>query len=302
MKKSELYEIIEKTNISEGAFIGMLKDIVELRGLNSNLFYNMCINNSDVIDDDNIDAIIRVFLVLCYLHNDFYKKDFAELLDELLQNNYIVSSDDFDNILDSISAIIDYPVTNVFDVDIDEADYVVFFLLKQYMNVFKKLKKFGYDLYKHDLSKISRKYMLLLDDLSNTTENLKESFMSNCMNRVSLFTEFITDDYIFNLDDDKYEAVLFVALSITDVNELSKFKNKIYKISNDIDIDSFRSIIDRYSEELNYNTINLITNTLDVNMIDDAYGNRIIKMKDDVNVKKELKKILSPYEKNVIIF
>jgi uncharacterized protein YdiU (UPF0061 family) len=98
------------------------------------------------------------------------------------------------------------------------------------------------------------------------------------------------------LNNEKYESVSKVLLSINNIYELAKFEKRIIIFNDDISDNEFKEKIENYSKELNENTIDLIRERLGY----DKESNTT-KISNENIIKDELKKILCPENSNKII-
>lgn len=276
MNKNELYELYRTLNVSNEEITCVLEKMIELKGIDSHLFYITCINNSDVITDDNFYNIFKIFLNLCYFNDRSSKQKFCNIFDEFISKDYITSSESFVDILTTIEKILNFPIFNVIYIEREESDFYILELIKYYFDLLSRNQYDYENIYKHDFSFLSSKYYELIEDLANTEIIDTDDFNNSILERVKLFVDIATNSRIFNLDDTKYESVIEVATSINSLSELIRFKNKIKILSNDMSDFEFRKLIENYTSELNPNTIKIIFDELEM------------QIKKGTNGKKEL--------------
>lgn len=299
MKKEELYEICSNISDANDLIIQLLPRMVELKGIDSHLFYKTCINNSSIINESNFYNIFLVFLNLCYLNSEYSKHRFYEIFNEFIEKDYIYSSEDFNKILNTIANLLVYPVSEVFDSIDEESDYYRLRLIEQYFLNFRRNNNDVENIYNHDFDMISTQFVELLTDLPNTEKVLTEDFNKTMLKRIKLFTQIVNDEKILSLNEIKYQSVIEVAVSITDLSELTKLKNRVKLLSNDMDNTEFSTVLEEYTNELNCNVIDLIYQKLNVE-ITECDGIEVFKQNPRLNDNErieELRKILVPDEK-----
>lgn len=264
MNKNELYELYRTLNVSNEEITCILEKMIELKGIDSHLFYTTCINNSDVLTDDNFYNIFKIFLNLCYFNDISSKQKFCDIFDEFISKDYITSSENFNDILTTIEKILNFPIFNVIYTEREESDFYILELIKYYFDLLSRNKYDYENIYKHDFSFLSSKYYKLIIDLANTKITDTDDFNNSVLERVKLFVDIATNSRILNLDCAKYESVIEVATSINNLYELMKFKNRVKILSNNMSDLEFRKLIENYTSELNHNTIEIILDELEM--------------------------------------
>lgn len=274
MNKNELYELYRTLNVSNEEITCILEKMIELKGIDSHLFYTTCINNSDVLTDDNFYNIFKIFLNLCYFNDISSKQKFCDIFDEFISKDYITSSENFDDILTTIEKILNFPIFNVIYIKREESDFYVLELIKYYFDLISRNKYDYENIYKHDFSFLSSKYYELIKDLANTKITDTDDFNNSVLERVKLFVDIATNSRILNLDCAKYELVIEVATSINNLYELMKFKNRVKILFNNMSDLEFRKLIENYTSELNHNTIEIILDELEIEIKEGSNGEK----------------------------
>lgn len=295
MSKNELYELYKTLNVSNEEITSTLETMMALKGIDSHLFYLTCINNSDVLTDDNFYDVFKVFLNLCYFNYIFSKQKFYDIFNEFIDKEYITSSEDFNDILTTIEKILNFPIFNVIYIRREESDFYILEFIKYYFELLYRNQNYYENIYKHDFSFLSQKYFDLIEDLANTKIIDKEDFNNSILERIKLFVDIATDNRIFNLNDTKYNSVIEVATSINNLSELMRFKNKIKILSNNMSDFEFRKLIESYTSELNSNTISIIFDELQIQIREDNNGKKEL-IESDFSLEEQddiLRKILA---------
>lgn len=304
MKKSELYELYSALNVSNDEIISSLTDMLYLKGTESYLFYQMCINNSNIIDDDNFYSIFEIFLLLSNFNEEQSKEEFYNMFNKFISKDYIVSSEDFNDILSTVSNLIEFNITNVFNVDYEDADYYLLKIIEYYFNLLSR-NQYEYEkVYEHDFHIISLDYMELIGDLRNTKVDYLDNYNDMLLKRIEMFINIANDDKILELNEEKYNSVLVVATSINDLSELSKFKNKAKMLSNNVSDIKFKELIEEHTDILNTNTIEIIFDKLGIQIKTNDMGEKTL-IKSDLDIDEEndiLKKVLVKSEEKIIKF
>ncbi len=257
MKKIELYNIIKTNKFSDDVIIRNMNQFMELNGFDSELFCKTCINNN--INDEIFEELLNIYLLCQYFYKDSSKIEVYEKLNLILNNDYIVSYVEFNNILKTISMIICSSIDDLLLDELwDEDDYILS-ILDQYIGIFEKAKKYDYSaFYEHDYTDLSEKFIYLVGTISNTEQNENTNFISDCITRIELFSDLVVDPVIFNLNEEKYSSVTSVAISINDITDLKRFISSVKRISPELSNEEYKIIVDSYSENISLNTINLI--------------------------------------------
>lgn len=264
MRKDELYDLYSKLKDTEDLILQMLPKMVELKGIDSQLFYNICVKNSNIITEENFYNIFLIFLNICYLENTQSKQEFYAKLNLFLKKDYITCSEDFNFILKTIANLLNYPINEVFENHSDNTDYYKLKIIFYYFELFRR-NYYDYDgLYKHDYEEITIQYIDLLTDLQNTEIGPTDDFDTILLNRIELFTKIVNDEKNLSLNPLKYQSIIEVAASINNLPSLLKFKNRVKLLTNDMDNIKFSEILEEYNEELNSNTIDLIYEKLGI--------------------------------------
>ena len=257
MKKIELYNIIKTNKISDDVIIRNMDQFMELNGIDSELFCKICINNN--INDEIFEELLNIFLLCQYFDKDSSKIEVYEKLNLILNNDYIVSYVEFNNILKTISMIICSSVDDLLLDELWDIDDYILSILDQYINIFEEAKKYDYNaFYERDYTDLSEKFIYLVGTISNTEQNENTNFISDCITRIELFSDLVVDSVIFNLNEEKYSAVTSVAISINNITDLKRFISSVKRISSELSNEEYKIIVDSYSENISLNTINLI--------------------------------------------
>lgn len=300
MKKDELYEICANISDINDLVLEMLPKMIELKGIDSHLFYKTCIKNSNIITEENFYNTFLIFLNLCYLDDISSKQEFYKMFNEFIEKDYIYSSQNFNLILKTIANLLVYPVYEVFRDRGEESDYYKLKLIEQYFLIFRRNSNDYENTYKHDFDMISTQFIELLTDLPNTEEEITENFNDTMLKRVEIFTKIVNDEKNLTFDEIKYQSIVEIAVSIDDLSQLTKFKNRVKLLSNDMGDTEFSLLLEQYTTELNWNTIDLIYQKLNIE-ITECDGIEVVKQEprlpDDEKI-NELKKLLLPDKKD----
>ena len=104
---------------------------------------------------------------------------------------------------------------------------------------------------------IFEKFFDLLEDLNNTNVPKNEDYNKTLMDRIKAFLDIIFSKEIYELDDYKYNVVLYMASIVEDINELSKLKKKIV-FYNRLTDEDFEVILDDSVDILTDTSIKLL--------------------------------------------
>lgn len=246
MKKDTLFELYDNIHDSDKEITDSLFKLSELNNESENIFLEFAKLN--LVDKNNIDFYIDISECVGSIYDLEERITLFNDLYEVLSYDYISCSDeeDYEYILDSIIQIMDFDELNMFEI-YDESDlgYYRSLITKEFLRGLKNISKVDKNkIYDHDFQEIIDSFKLMLYDLRNSRSINPESSMDQiCLERIRKFVDVISDKKIYELDDEKYIAVLQTAKAITDVEELDKIK-KIIKISSGLPTEQFKNIID----------------------------------------------------------
>lgn len=271
MKKEKVYELYKKLNIDKDEILGSLPVIMYFNDVEEEMFYKLCINNKDIIDQDIYDSIIKIL----YLMKDFYyescKEQVYEILNEIFENDVLMSYDESSIIFDNIQRMFEYTLIDVFELDLFESEEYIVELIRKYVDIFKRISKYPVDkVYDHDYQFISDAYMEELEFLCDTEVGNDEDMINNCMKKIDLFSDLLVDSYL--LSPLKYRSTILTGERFNNIHKLSKYVKRMRFVDKDLDVDSHMRIIESYNDELNSNTIDMIQKQLGIEIGMDENG------------------------------
>lgn len=271
MKKEKVYELYKKLNIDKDEILGSLPVIMYFNDVEEEMFYKLCINNKDIIDQDIYDSIIKIL----YLMKDFYfissKEQVYEILNEVFENDILMSYDESSIIFDNIQRMFEYTLIDIFELDLFESEEYIVELIRKYVDIFKRISKYPVDkVYDHDYQFISDAYMEELEFLGDTEVDNDEDMISNCMKKLDLFSDLLVDSYF--LSPLKYRSTILTGERFNNIHKLSKYVKRMRFVDKNLDINSHMRIIESYNDELNSNTIDMIQKQLGIEINMDETG------------------------------
>ena len=316
MKKDNLLLLYSKLNDLSIKITANLKVLKDLSSDIEEEYISFCIKHNDVIDEEVFAKTLQLFDNIAYLIPYERKQEILLLLDELFDNDYVTSSEDFTDILESLITIINIPIGNIIDLstlyECDEyasADDFIIEILKGYLNQFKSLKDLSYDkIYSQEISKINKSYFSMLEDLNNTYYNKEEGLYMGYINRVNSYLKVIRDPEVYSMMPKKYEAVLSCASYIRSSKELTNFLRRIKLLDKNITGNEFSRKIEEYTDEVSENTIELIYKNLGIKRdkeLSDEY-NEVFDIPNELTEEgtySTVNKVLSKKNsKNIVLF
>lgn len=266
MKKIELYELYKLPNLTKGALSSQLYNLFDLGNDEANLLFKICINNKNTINDNNFSKLVKIFEELSVFEFLDNKIEFCDMLNDFISKDYISSSESFCDILDFISELISYPINMILCVEPEQCEYYILEIIKFYFSMFDRDVNDYENIYSHNFDNLSEKYRLLLENLINTEVKFKETLEENIFNRIKIVTKIASDSKLIKLDEEKFNSIIDVAISITNMSELMRFKKALNFIPKDIPYSDFQKIVESYSSNLSYNTINLLLEQLKIDI------------------------------------
>ena len=272
MKKDNLLLLYSKLSDLSIKITAKLKVLKDLSSDVEEEYISFCIKHNDVIDEEVFDKTLQLFDNIAYLIPYERKQEILLLLDELFDNDYVTSSEDFTDILESLITIINMPIENMIDLaklyecgEYASLDDFIVEILKGYLEQFKSLKDLPYDkIYNQNISKINDSFFVMLEDLNNTYYNEEEGLYMGYINRVNSYLKVIRDPEVYSMMPKKYEAVLSCASYIRSSKELKNFLRRIKLLDKNITGNEFSRKIEEYTDEVSENTIKLIYKNLGI--------------------------------------
>ena len=266
MKKIELYELYNLPNLTKGALSSQLYNLFDLGNDEANLLFKICINNKNTINDNNFSKLVKIIEELSVFEFLDNKIEFCDMLNDFISKDYISSSESFCDILDFISELISYPINMILCVEPEQCEYYILEIIKSYFSMFDRDVNDRNNIHSHNFDNLSEKYRLLLENLINTEVKFKETLEENIFNRIKIVTKIASDSKLIKLNEEKFNSIIDVAISITNMSELMRFKKALNFIPKDIPYSDFQKIVESYSSNLSYNTINLLLEQLKIDI------------------------------------
>lgn len=309
MKKENLlilYNNLSKLSMKITISLTMLKN------LNKNVendFIDFCVKHKDVIDEDIYDRTLQLFIDISYIISDNIKQEIYELLNELYENEYITSSEDFSIILECLIEILN--VLEIINIDsliecVYDIDNITFDIFKIYIEQFKNLKDLPYDkMYSQNISKINKNFLNMLYDLGNTECDDNEDLYSSYFNRISSYIKNIRNPEIYSMSPKRYETVCESAVYIKSSKELNKFFKRVKLLNKKISCSEFSNKIEELNDEVNDNFISLLHKKLGIKKSsdEDVDSYDVPNTLTDEVIKDEVNKVLTnKNDKNIVIF
>ena len=228
MKKSTVMRLYNELDNKE-LIKKNLPRMVDVKGDAEDIFYNLCIKYKDILNSDILDYFISLSVFTSSIDDNIERKRLLNSINDILDNDYLISNIDFNILLENIVYITDADFSCIFDVyDLEEEKYYTSEIIIELSNGLTNFKKYDIDkIYNHNLGDIFTKFFKLLEDLNNTNIPNNEDYNKILLDRIKNFLDIIFTKEIYELDDYKYNVVLDIASTINDVNELKKFKKKI---------------------------------------------------------------------------
>ena len=258
MKKSTVVKLYNELDNKEILKKGLPR-MINVKGDAEDIFYDLCIKYNDILNSDILDHFISISTFSSSLDDNLERKKLLNGIYNILDNDYLVSNMDFNIILENIEYIMGTMFSKVFDVyDEDEEKYYISEIIIELSKGLSKNK--GYDInkiYDHELKAIFEKFFDLLEDLNNTNVPKNEDYNKTLMDRIKAFLDIIFSKEIYELDDYKYNVVLYMASIVEDINELSKLKKKIV-FYNRLTDEDFEVILDDSVDILTDTSIKLL--------------------------------------------
>ena len=299
MKKETLLKLILNTKNLKDSILLNLHSISELTEEESERFCDVCISNDEFFERETLEYILDLYYNLSFLQDDESKSEVIDIISELINNDYVKTSEDFNEILSTIGKILFLSTSEIIDCDIENEDYYKIYMIKKYTSLYNNLLCNDLVIIQ-DYELYSNKFIELLYDLKNTSTNNTEDFTDKCLSRIDGFVSIASDKEILNLDSEKYKYILSVALNIKEVKELYKFKGRVKKVSEEMSLDEFRWYLEQYTEFVNDNTIDLIFHELNLNINVKEDNTKELIKDSSKNEDEVLRKILSPKKNNII--
>ena len=229
MRKSTIVKLYNELDNKEILKKGLPR-IINIKGNAEDIFYDLCIKYNDILNSDILDHFISISTFISSLDDEFEEKKLLNSIYDIFDNDYLVSNMNFNIILENIEYIMGTMFSPVFDVyDEDEEKYYTSEIIVELSNGLSKSKDYDINkIYDHDLDVIFSRFFSVLEDLNNTNIQKNDDYNKNLMERIKNFLDIVFSKEIYELDDYKYNVVLGMASIINDVNELKKFKKKIF--------------------------------------------------------------------------
>ena len=205
MKKENL--LVLYNNLSDLS-MKITSSLSKLKDLNrdvENDFIDFCVKHKDVIDEDIYDRTLQLFLDISYVIPEDVKKDVYDLLDELYENEYITSSEDFSIVLENLLELLIIPISEIIDVykliECDcNVDNITFDIFKIYIEQFKSIRKLPYNkMYSQSIAKINKNFLTMLHDLNNTDSDINEDLYLSYFNRIDSYMQIIRNPEIYSM-------------------------------------------------------------------------------------------------------
>ena len=295
MRKDTLYDIYDSALDVEL----ITNKLYYLEKLNSNagrIFLSFVKNG--LIDEETIDSFMELAqdIDLCDMDKG-NEEDLVNMINNTLMNDYVNSDDDFQCIVDNYSVLLDNQTIDSFFLDTeDEVNYYKLFIVRQFNRILSALGNENLEkLYIHDMCNIMNSYKEMLDDLKNTTSISNKDYNEKLKTRIKYFVDILSDQDIFELDDEKYSAIISVASKITNIEKLKLLKG-IIKFNKNLDYSEFINVIDIDEAELSVTTINRILKEAKIEKIKGKNDMTIyLRRVDDPEKERNIiKKVLKP--------
>ncbi len=294
MKKSTLLKIYKELNMTK-CLTNYLYKLSDLKSDAEYIFLDFCHNHKYIIDEENIEYLMQISSSLCSIKNLNYRQKLIDNIDNMLENDYIVSSIDFDNLLENIIYTLTIDTSSIFycEEDDDNDYYITEILCKLIKGLCNCSKVVKENLYSHDIKKIIENYFSVLEELNITKGDRTESDNFNKLKRLDLYLDIVFNKEIFEMSDKKYKTVVDIAKTIEDNSILSSIKSKALIIRTLSDED-FINVLDDNVDIVTETTINKLHKKLNIENTSDNSSNIVEKTNNNQKNEFEIiNKILS---------
>lgn len=299
MKKDTLCDLYDILGNNPTKITDSLYKLMLLSNGSEELFLKFCKSNS--VNEETFDYFINISECLDEIENEEIKNDLFNSISDITNDPFISNNEDYDYILECFIFLFDYDYIKDFDIYEDfEADYYKSILVKEFIRFLKNMKNININyVYEHDMGEILDAYRMMLGGLFNTTTKSNElSYNQMFIDRIKYFIDIISDKDIYEIDNEKFQCVLNVVKSTTNIEELKHLKN-IIKINRKKDVNDFIESLDSASTDLNELTIQRITKKLGIKRHYDNKTEQTIVKRNVKDLNKELdivKKVLKPLD------
>ena len=282
MKKETLYDIYDCA-LDVRLITDNLYDLENLTTKQGNIFLSFVKNG--LVDEETFDYLIRLSQDISNCNMDKnMEEDLVYLITETLMDDYVNSDLDFCSIIENYSVFLDTERVMDFNYDDDqESNYYKLFITREFTRILNNIKNIDIDkLYSHDICEIMDSYKNMLDDLKSTTSISNINYNDKLKTRIKYYVDLITNKDIFELDNEKFNAVMNIASKTSNIEKLKVLKATIIfnKSSN---LENFVEIVDSDSMNFNKTTIDRINKSIN------------IKKEKDIEEEREIiKKVLKP--------
>lgn len=302
MKKDTIFKIYDLIGDTQ-MITNNLKEFLILDNHAGEILYELLDANKYIIDDENLKTFIEMTWSINTIDNVEYQRPLIENIKNMLQNDYICNDSNFKEVLGSINYLLNYEYWE--DFNISENDDLYFyktFMVENLLKILDSLSNVELDeLYLHNTSFILDIYTKVLHDIKSTTSNNMDLSENDIrIRRVSYITNILSNKDVINLNNKKFNSVLKISSTISNIEKLKKFENIILfnKLKQNCDFDR---LLDEYADELNPITIDRINKKLGVEKKFDEDSESVLyyrKIYDDEREKNIVKKILKPEKKS----
>lgn len=257
MKKSTVIKLYNEFEDKE-LIINSMPRMINIKGNAEDIFYKLSTSHKDIIDMDLLDDIIGMSVFASKIEDSVQRERLLNNIDDLFENDYITSRWDFNVILENILNIMSKNFEAGFDFyDEEEQRYYLSEIVNEIIKALFKTMYYDNDkLYIHDMNTIFKYLYSVLEDGENTAiEN--DDINIDIMNRIKIFLDIVFNKDIYGMCEEKYSVILDIASTISDNNDLSKFKRKVLFFRN-LDIQEFIENIEDSVNILTDTSINLL--------------------------------------------
>ena len=227
------------------------------------------------------------------------KREVKTEINEMCSSEYVKNDQNFNEMIDVINYLLNCEFYESFDIyDKDDIDFYIHFMIMNLIDIIKSTlnENIPMDkLYSHNMAFVLNNYTDVINNLGKTESNNKELTENDIrLNRVKYYKKILTNPDIISLNSNKYDTVVRIASKITNLEKLDKLENVIVfnKMRSNKD---FERILDDYSEEFTFVTIDRINRKLGLSVVQD--GEDIIynkKITNSIAEDKIMQKILKP--------
>lgn len=287
MKKINIYNLYKNLNVDNDTITSSLPHLMYFNSIDEEIFCSLCMNNNDNVDEEVYNSLIIIVSLIKELYFDENKNRMEEIIHRILSNDIMMSYESKVLILDYITKLLDFSFSELFELPYDESEGYTIDVIEKYINIFERISKGTInDVYNQDYNFISDSFCDELEFLGDTELSEFDDKETMCMKRLDLFSDMLVN---FNyLPPEKYKSVITVAGRINNINKLSMFSKKIRFIDQNMDELEFNRIVDSYSDEFSANTLELLLEELDVDMIEEKGSKFKIEREKEKNNSNEI--------------